>query len=58
MLENVLQAEKQAITDYKERIEQASSYGDRGLATHLETILEDETGHFEETAKILRGWDS
>jgi hypothetical protein len=26
------------------------------LATHLENIVEDETGHFEETEKILRGW--
>lgn len=28
----------------------------RALATHLETIVEDETAHFEETEKILRGW--
>jgi hypothetical protein len=27
-----------------------------GLSTHLETIVEDETAHFEETEKILRGW--
>lgn len=26
------------------------------LATHLETIVEDETSHYEETEKILRGW--
>jgi bacterioferritin len=56
MLENVLAAEKQAIADYKARAEQAAAYGDKGLATHLETIVEDETGHFEETEKILRGW--
>lgn len=56
MLENVLAAEKQAIADYKARAEQAAAYGDKGLATHLETIVEDETGHYEETEKILRGW--
>jgi bacterioferritin len=56
MLENVLAAERQAIADYKARAEQAAAYGDKGLATHLETIVEDETSHFEETEKILRGW--
>jgi bacterioferritin len=56
MLENVLEAERRAIQDYKERAEQAASLGDKGLATHLETIVEDETGHYEETEKILRGW--
>ena len=56
MLVNVLAAEKQAIADYKARAEQAAAYGDKGLATHLETIVEDETGHYEETEKILRGW--
>lgn len=56
MLENVLAAEKQAIADYKARAEQAAAFGDKGLATHLETIVEDETSHYEETEKILRGW--
>jgi len=56
MLVHVLEAERQAIRDYKERAEQAAAFGDKGLATHLETIVEDETGHFEETDKILRGW--
>jgi bacterioferritin len=56
MLESVLAAERQAIADYKARAEQAAAYGDKGLATHLETIVEDETSHFEETEKILRGW--
>lgn len=56
MLVNVLEAEKKAIADYKQRAEEAAAAGDKGLATHLETIVEDETGHFEETEKILRGW--
>src|SRR5919106_2898739 len=53
MLQNVLEAEHQAIADYKQRAEQAAALGDKGLATHLETIVEDETSHFEETEKIL-----
>lgn len=57
MLENVLKAEEQAIHDYKARAEEAAAYGDKGLSTHLETIVEDETGHYEETWKILRGWE-
>lgn len=57
MLENVLKAEQQAIQDYKQRAEQAAEFGDKGLATHLETIIEDETEHYEETLKILRGWE-
>jgi bacterioferritin len=56
MLQNVLEAERQAIADYKQRAEQAAGMGEKALATHLETIVEDETSHFEETEKILRGW--
>jgi bacterioferritin len=56
MLENVLRAEQRAIAGYKERAEQAAAFGDIGLSTHLETMVEDETGHCEETQKILRGW--
>lgn len=57
MLEAVLAAEQKAIASYKERAEQAAALGDKGLATHLETMIEDETSHFEETSKILRGWE-
>lgn len=57
MLEAVLKAEEKAIAGYKQRAEQAAALGDKGLSTHLETIVEDETSHFEETAKILRGWE-
>lgn len=56
MLENVLAAEKQAIADYKARVEEALQLGEKGLSIHLETIVEDETRHYEETEKILRGW--
>ena len=56
MLENVLTAEKHAIEDYWVRAEQATAVGDKGLVTYLESSVEDETAHFEETAKFLRGW--
>jgi bacterioferritin len=56
MLVNVLDAERRAIADYRQRAEEAAAFGDKGLAVHLETIVEDETGHYEETEKILRGW--
>lgn len=56
MLENVLAAEKKAIADYKARVEEAAQLGEKGLSIHLETIVEDETRHYEETEKILRGW--
>lgn len=47
MLQNVLEAERQTIADYKQRAEQAAALAEKGLATHLETIVEDETSHFE-----------
>ena len=56
MLQNVLDAERAAIEGYKQRAEQAHEMGEKGLATHLETMVEDETEHYEETLKILKGW--
>ncbi len=31
----------------------AGPVGDRALATHLETIVEHETGHLEEQSRII-----
>lgn len=56
MLQNILAAEEAAIAEYRKRAEQAEQAGDHGLATHLDSIVEDETEHREETLKILRGW--
>lgn len=53
MLEAVLEAEKQAIADYTERIEQAEAYGDIGLKVQLEDQVADETTHKEEVEKLL-----
>ncbi len=56
MLEAVLAAEKQAGKDYTQRAQQAEAYGDKGLVVQLEDMVRDETGHSEETERILRDW--
>ncbi|MCC6190860.1 MAG: ferritin-like domain-containing protein [Anaerolineales bacterium] len=56
MLEAVLAAERQATQDYAERAEQAAQYGDKGLEIQLENMVLDESGHAEETARILSEW--
>ncbi len=56
MLQAVLKAEKRARADYTERAAQAEAYGDKGLQIALEDIVVDETGHFEETERMLRDW--
>lgn len=57
MLVNVLEAEKQAIADYKQRVEQAERFGDVGLKVSLENQISDETRHKEEVERILAGWN-
>lgn len=57
MLVQVLAAERQAIADYKARIEQADEFGDVGLRVQLENQISDETRHKEEVERILAGWD-
>jgi bacterioferritin len=56
MLENALDAEKQAIADYEERILQAEALGEIGLKVNLESQVADETRHKEEIERILVGW--
>lgn len=56
MLLRVLEAEKQAIEDYKQRVEQAETFGDLGLKVELENQVSDETRHKEEVERILAGW--
>ena len=56
MLQAVLEAERQAVRDYMERAEQADAYGDKGLAVELEDMIRDESGHAEETERILKDW--
>lgn len=56
MLQNIAKAEKQAIAGYTERAKQAEEMGMVGLAVQLEDMVRDETGHYEETQKLLEEW--
>jgi bacterioferritin len=56
MLQAVLEAENRAIKDYTARAEEAEAYGDKGLMVQLEDMVRDESGHSEETERILRDW--
>ena len=56
MLEEVLKAERQAVGDYTQRAREADDFGDKGLAVQLEDMVRDESGHAEETERILRDW--
>ncbi|MCO6450091.1 MAG: ferritin-like domain-containing protein [Caldilineales bacterium] len=56
MLEAVLAAELQAGKDYTKRAEEAEAYGDKGLVVQLEDMVRDESGHSEETERMLRDW--
>jgi bacterioferritin len=56
MLEAVLAAESQAVIDYTKRAEEAEELGEKGLVVQLEDMVRDESGHSEETERILRDW--
>ena len=56
MLEAVLTAERRATEDYTARALEAEAIGDKGLMVQLEDMIRDESGHAEETERILRDW--
>jgi len=56
MLEAVLAAERRAVADYTQRAKDAEAFGDKGLVVQLEDMVRDESGHAEETERILRDW--
>ena len=56
MLQAVLEAELQAGKDYTQRALEAEEYGDKGLVVQLEDMVRDESGHSEETERMLRDW--
>ena len=56
MLEAVLEAERRATRDYTQRALDAETCGDKGLMVQLEDMVRDESGHAEETERILRDW--
>lgn len=56
MIEAVLEAELKAVDSYTQRAKDAEAFGDKGLAVQLEDMVRDESGHSEETERILRDW--
>lgn len=58
MLEAVLVAETDAHNRYAQRAAQAEALGMKGLQVQLEDMARDESEHRDETARILRRWDS
>ena len=57
MLEAVLCMERDAVSRYTQRIQDAEAFGDIALKVTLEDFIRDETSHVEETEAILRHWD-
>lgn len=56
MLENDLDAERESILEYRERVKQADSAGEVGLRLRLEELIAEETDHVRRLERILRGW--
>jgi bacterioferritin len=56
LLEAVLAAERQATQDYTQRAREADELGEKGLMVQLEDMVRDESGHAEETERMLRDW--
>jgi bacterioferritin len=56
MLDAVLAAERQAVKDYTQRAREADELGEKGLMVQLEDMVRDESGHSEETERMLRDW--
>lgn len=56
MLQAIYEAESEAVRRYTERARQAEEFGDKGLQVQLEDMVRDESGHRDETARILHDW--
>ncbi|MCA9400880.1 MAG: ferritin-like domain-containing protein [Candidatus Omnitrophica bacterium] len=56
MLQEVLKAEQRAMADYAQRAKEAEALGDKGLCVQLEDMVRDESGHSQETERILKDW--
>ncbi len=56
MLEAVLNAELRTVADYTQRAQDAEEFGDKALVVQLEDMIRDETGHAEESERMLEGW--
>ncbi|HRQ40272.1 MAG TPA: ferritin-like domain-containing protein [Chloroflexota bacterium] len=56
MLQAILAAERRAVEDYTTRAREAEAFGDKGAMVQLEDMVRDESGHSEETERMLRDW--
>jgi len=56
MLDAVLAAERQAVQDYTQHAREADALGEKDLMVQLEDMVRDESGHSEETERMLRDW--
>ena len=56
MLQLALQAEKDTIERYQQRIKQADAAAELGLRVELENLVAEETRHKEDLERILFGW--
>ena len=54
LLQENIAAERKIISNYAKRIDQASDFGDKGLAIRLENMLSAETDHLEELERLGR----
>jgi bacterioferritin len=56
MLQISLQAEKDTIERYTQRVKQAEAAGEVGLKVELENLVAEETKHKEDLERMLFGW--
>jgi len=56
IFEIVLQAERETIERYTQRIKQADAAGEIGLRVDLENIVSEETRHRDDLERILKNW--
>ena len=54
LLDENIAAERKIISNYAKRIDQASEFGDKGLAIRLENMLAAETDHLEQLERLGR----
>ena len=52
----MLQAERETIERYTQRIKQADAAGEIGLRVDLENIVSEETRHRDDLERILKNW--
>lgn len=57
LLQNVFEAESEAVAAYTKLIDLADKAGEIGIRIQLENFVQDESTHRDETQKILRGWN-